>query len=311
MSQVSVIRRLFSTMVNTTQSPVRKTLHTHGITLSFLCWDGPTITEQGESGDSQPAPEPPSPVLLLHGLADHAGVWQALATGLSANHPVIAPDLRGHGESSKADGGYDCDQILADLTALMDHLDLSSVHVVAHSWSAKLACIWAARSPEKLKRLVLVDPAFTGKFPEWTRFSFPFFYRVLPFLKMMGPFQRYEEAETQAKELKQYTGWSVLQSRVFQDSIEQKTDGTWGSKFCIAARDGVFEDFTQVAGLTAPISVPTLFIRPTQGLNRSALQLRPYRQYIPQLTLEAVEGNHWAFLVDPESVNPKIAQFLR
>ena len=110
--------------------------------------------------------------------------------------------------------------------------------------------------------------------------------------------------------LKQYTGWSTLQANVFQDSIEQTADGTWSSKFCVAARDGVFEDFTQVAGLTAPVSIPTLFIRPTQGLNRSGLQLKPYRQFISQLTIQEVEGNHWAFLVNPESVDSKIAQFL-
>ena len=290
------------TTLNTITTPTRKTFHTGEIELSYLEWSAAVQMEAGQNAKS--------PVLLLHGLADHAGVWEPLATMLASTHPVVAPDLRGHGNSSKPDNGYDCDRILADLSSLMDHLGWASAHIIGHSWSAKLACIWATRHPEKFNRLVLVDPAFTGKFPGWTRITFPLFYRLLPFLKMMGPFKSYDDAETQAKALKQYRGWSDHQVRVFQDSIEQQADGTWKSKFCMAARDGVFEDFTQVAGLNGTIHTPTLFIRPQQGLNRSNAQLSAYQRSISQLTIETVPGNHWAFLVEPESINQKVSQFL-
>lgn len=287
--------------LNTVVHCQRKTLHTDSIDLSYLEWSPGSGAEK--EGDR-------TPILLLHGLADHAGVWAMLAPVLATHHPVVAPDLRGHGDSSKPDSGYDCDQILADLTTLMDHLGWSSAHIIGHSWSAKLACIWATRHPEQFQRLVLIDPAFTGKFPGWTRVTFPLFYRVLPFLKMMGPFSSYEDAKTQAQTLKQYKGWTEHQQQVFQASIEQKTDGRWGSKFCEAARDGVFEDFTQVAGLTGTIPIPTLFIRPEKGLNRSNAQLTPYKRSIPNLRIETVPSNHWAFLLEPTIVNEKIADFL-
>ena len=126
--------------LNTIATPNRKTFHTGEIDLSYLEWSPSTVQTRSEASDH-------TPILLLHGLDDHAGVWESLATALVSSRPVVAPDLRGHGNSSKPNDGYDCDRILADLTALMEHLGWTSAHVIGHSWSAKLACIWATRHP--------------------------------------------------------------------------------------------------------------------------------------------------------------------
>ena len=88
----------------------------------------------------------------------------------------------------------------------------------------------------------------------------PILYRVLPFLKIMRSFDSYEAAEKLARQLKQYRGWTPLQQQVFQASIEEKSDGTWSSKFIVPARDRIFQEVMQVAGLTQPIEIPTLFI---------------------------------------------------
>ena len=302
-------------------APQRKTARLNGIDLSYLEWAIASTPAQipppSRSGDptSVASPLPVSdshhPVLLLHGLADHAGIWQHLGSHLGLTHSVVAPDLRGHGDSSKPEQGYAYTDIIADLTALMDHLGWPSAHIVGHSWSGKIACIWATQNSERFKSLVLIDPAFTGRFPRWTRITFPLFYRILPFLKTMGPFTHYDEAEQQAKTLKQYQGWSSFQETVFKDSMMQQPDGSWQSKFCVAARDGVFDDFTQVAALTAPITVPTLFVRPEQGLNPRSFQLKPYRTFIEPLKIQSVPGNHWAFLVNPEPTNQIVSRFLR
>jgi pimeloyl-ACP methyl ester carboxylesterase len=66
----------------------------------------------------------------------------------------------------------------------------------------------------------------------------------------------------------------------------------------------------QVAGLTQVLEMPTLFIQPEQGLNRFQWQLAPYRQYLANLTIQSVPGNHWPFLVEPEAFNEAIANFL-
>ena len=249
--------------------------------------------------------------MFLHGLADHGLVWQSLAESLSDRYLCIAPDLRGHGESSKPpEPDYDSQILAADLETLTHHLKLDSVHVVAHSWAAKAALIWARQQPQRIRSLVLVDPFFVNRFPRFSRPIFPILYRTLPFLKVMGPFPTYKAAVAVAQTLKQYRGWSPLQAMAFQAGMEQKSDGRWGSKFAIAARNGVFLDTLQRAGLTAAIDTPTSLMLPKKGLNRSNFQLKPYKQYLNCLTLTPIPGNHWPHLVEPQAFNQAVADSL-
>ncbi len=274
-------------------NPVRQTLALPDIQLSYLEWN------QGKE-----------PLLLLHGLADHALVWLSLGETLADRYHIIAPDMRGHGDSSKPDEGYTFADAIADLEALMNHLGWSSVHVVGHSWSGKIALIWARQHPERLRSMVLVDPIFVWKMPSVMKVTFPLLYRVLPFLQGMGPFESYEQALAQARGLNLYQGWSSLQQQVFQAGIEQKSDGRWGSKFVIPARDQIFEEVMRVAGFTEPIDIPTLFIQPEKGVNRTNWQLKPYKTYLKNLRICNVPGNHWPFLVEPEAFNQTVQAFL-
>ncbi|MDH6097579.1 alpha/beta hydrolase [Anabaenopsis sp. FSS-46] len=273
--------------------PFRQTLSKSDIELSYLEW------KQAEE-----------PLLLLHGLADNALVWSSLGDDLAPQYHIVAPDMRGHGESSKPEDDYTFASAIADLEALMDHLGWSSTHVVSHSWTGKLAAIWARKNPQRLRSMVLVDPIFIWKMPSLLRLTFPLLYRYLSFLKGMGPFASYSEAEAQARQLKQYQGWSTLQQNVFQGGIEQKPDGSWGSKFTIAARDRIFADVMCVPGFISPVDTPTLFIQPEQGLNRLNWQIKPYKTYLNNLRLCQVPGNHWPFLTEPEAFNRTVAAFL-
>ncbi|WP_199332992.1 MULTISPECIES: alpha/beta fold hydrolase [Nostocaceae] len=271
----------------------RQTLVKSDIQLSYLEWN------QGQE-----------PLLLLHGLGDHALVWSSLGAYLATDYHIVAPDMRGHGESSKPEKDYSFESAIADLEALMDKLGWSSAHVVSHSWTGKLAVIWARQNPQRVRSMVLVDPIFIWKMPEFFKATFPFLYRFLSFLKGMGPFASYVEAEQIARQLNQYQGWNELQQQVFQGGIEQKPDGSWGSKFTIAARDGIFEDVMRVPGFINPIDTPALFVKSDKGLNRQEWQLKPYKNNLKNLRLCQVPGNHWPFLTEPDSFNRTVAAFL-
>ncbi|HAG79649.1 MAG TPA: alpha/beta hydrolase, partial [Cyanobacteria bacterium UBA12227] len=123
--------------------PLRQTLSLPDIQLSYLEWN------QGQE-----------PLLLLHGLADHALVWSSLGDYLANRYHIIAPDMRGHGESSKPENNYTFDCAIADLEALMNHVGWSSAHIIGHSWTGKLAAIWARENPKRLRSMILVDPIF-------------------------------------------------------------------------------------------------------------------------------------------------------
>ena len=272
----------------------RKVVKLSKVELSYLEW------QQGTE-----------PLLLLHGLADHALVWSSLGDYLSKDYQIIAPDLRGHGDSSKPEKGYKFSDYIDDLNELMSYFGWNSAHILSHSWSAKLATIWATQQPERFKDLILIDPFFIDKMPSVFKVTFPILYKLLPFLKAMGPFNSYEQAENLARTLKQYQGWTPLQQQVFKLGIEEKDHGKWGSKFIKQARDEIFEEVMKYAGLTQTIKIPTLFIKPEKGLNRTAWQMKPYKTYLTHLKIVEVPGNHWAFLVEPLPFNETVKTFLK
>ncbi|MCA2643899.1 MAG: alpha/beta hydrolase [Microcystis aeruginosa Ma_QC_Ch_20071001_S25] len=273
--------------------PQRQTFTSNSMEISYLQW-----SDRG------------MPLLLLHGMADHALVWSSLGDYLSSNYQVIAPDLRGHGESGKPATGYHFQDYIGDLRALINHLGWTQAHILGHSWSAKIAAIWATQQPEVFKSLILVDPFFIDKMPSWIRITFPILYQVLPFLKITRSFDSYQSIEAIARQLKQYKGWSNLQQEVFKNAIEQKADGSWSSKFTLSARGEIFEDVMGFAGLTKTLDIPSLLILPQQGLNRTAWQIQSYKRYLTSLEIKKIPGNHWAFLGEPEIFNQAVAEFL-
>lgn len=292
-------------MQNTAQ---RHSFRRGEIEISYLEWNCPAKLSNGESLEG--SNHFLKPLLLLHGLADCAVVWSSLGRYLAEEYHIIAPDLRGHGESSKPESGYNSEELVADLSALMAHLGWEKAHILGHSWGGKLAAIWASRYPQYFSSLILVDPFYVDRLPSWLRITFPLLYRVLPFLQGMGPFASEAAAEKLAQSLKQYRQWTTLQQQAFRASIEPKRDGTWGSKFTVAARDRIFTDVMQQSGLTKQLAIPSLLIQPTAGLNRTQWQLKPYRRYLSPLEIEQVSGNHWVFLVNPDEFNRVVAEFL-
>lgn len=270
-----------------------KTFTYNNITLTYREWN------QGKT-----------PLLLLHGLADHGGVWEQLGDNLQTDYHVIAPDLRGHGNSSKPTTGYFSEDIITDLTQLMNDLGWEKAHILGHSWTGKLIPYWATLHPERFLSMIIVDPFYIGQLPQWMTITFPFLYKVLPFLKIVGEFESYDIVESIARQLKQYQGWSPLQEKVFQYSVEKLENGRYRSKFVTQARDEVFTDVMLKAGLWKPLDIPTLFIKPQEGLNRAEWQWKLFKQYIPQLTFKEVTGNHWAFLMYPEEFQQVVKSFL-
>ena len=101
-----------------------------------------------------------TPILALHGLASSANWYERLAARLSVKHRIIAPDQRGHGQTTQAPTGYDWQTLAADAIRVLDHLGLEQAAVLGHSWGGNVAINVAARFPERVSRLVMIDGGF-------------------------------------------------------------------------------------------------------------------------------------------------------
>jgi pimeloyl-ACP methyl ester carboxylesterase len=97
-------------------------------------------------------------LLLIHGTRDHAHSWDWTARRLQDRYHVIAPDLRGHGDSQWSLGSvYMPAEFVYDLAQLIHQQQLAPVRIVAHSLGAIVALRYAGIHPELVERLVIVD----------------------------------------------------------------------------------------------------------------------------------------------------------
>lgn len=107
-----------------------------------------------------------TPVVLLHGFAETSRMWTPLIEPLSKNHSVIAPDLRGAGESDKPEGSYDKKTMAADIHALVQSLGHKRVKIVGHDIGLMVAYAYAAQYPSEVESIVLMD-AFLPGIGDW------------------------------------------------------------------------------------------------------------------------------------------------
>jgi len=103
-------------------------------------------------------PEAP-PVVLLHGWPQHWWCWRGVIPQLARTHRVHAVDLRGHGWTEVAQGGYDKEQLATDLLATLDALGLERAFVAGHDWGGWTAQLAALRAPERLRGVALLNIA--------------------------------------------------------------------------------------------------------------------------------------------------------
>jgi pimeloyl-ACP methyl ester carboxylesterase len=103
------------------------------------------------------------PVVLLHGWPQSWYEWRKVIPGLAARFRVIAPDLRGLGESSRPADGYDKKTVGGDVWRLVhDVLGLDAFYLVGHDWGGPTAYAVAAAHPDAVRKLVILDVTIPG-----------------------------------------------------------------------------------------------------------------------------------------------------
>jgi pimeloyl-ACP methyl ester carboxylesterase len=102
------------------------------------------------------------PVVLLHGYAETSHMWRPLMPRLANTHTVIAPDLRGAGQSSKPPDGYTKAAMARDIRAVARKLGYERIRIAGHDIGLMVAYAYAAQYPNEVDRIVLMDAFLPG-----------------------------------------------------------------------------------------------------------------------------------------------------
>ncbi|OJW60707.1 MAG: alpha/beta hydrolase [Sphingobacteriales bacterium 50-39] len=109
------------------------------------------------------------PLVLVHGFGQNWYMWNRLLPELSKYFTVIAPDLRGVGESDKPDSGYDKKTMATDIHELVKKLGYQSVNLAGHDIGLMVAYAYAAQFGSEVKKLALMDALLPGVEPVWSQ----------------------------------------------------------------------------------------------------------------------------------------------
>jgi pimeloyl-ACP methyl ester carboxylesterase len=118
-----------------------------------------------------------APLVLLHGWPETWYAWRKVMPQLAARYTVIAPDMRGFGDSSRPAGGYDRKTMASDIRNLMRRLGYDRALLAGHDWGGSTAVAYATTWPDEVRRLVVIEAQPRGPWTEQDPgFREPWFY---------------------------------------------------------------------------------------------------------------------------------------
>jgi pimeloyl-ACP methyl ester carboxylesterase len=251
-----------------------------------------------------------SPVVLLHGYAETSHMWIPVLPQLAESHTVIVPDLRGAGESSKPESGYDKKNMAVDIHDLVTSLGFKRAGVVGHDIGLMVAYAYAAQFPQETERLVLMD-AFLPGIGDWKnvwlmRDLWHFhFYGKVPLELVQGRERIYFEhfwndfaadpKHSVPEEDRQFYAAAYAQPGGMRAGFEY---------FRNFERDA--QDFAQLG--TTPLSMPVLVLTGEKASGNTLIDQA--RLVASNVDGRIIKGSgHWLMEEAPQAVIPALAAF--
>jgi pimeloyl-ACP methyl ester carboxylesterase len=102
------------------------------------------------------------PVILMHGYAQNSHMWRPTMRELAKTHLVVAPDLRGFGDTTHAESGYDKKSMAVDVHELAKKLGIARAAIAGHDIGLMVAYAYAAQYPDEVTRVALLDAFIPG-----------------------------------------------------------------------------------------------------------------------------------------------------
>ena len=253
------------------------------------------------------------PVILLHGFPEFWWSWRYQILPLAAaGFRVIAPDMRGYNTSDKPTGvrAYRIGNLVSDIGGLVRALGYEKTHLVAHDWGGVVGWAVAAKRPELVDRLVIMNaphPALlVRELRNWSQLkkSWYVFAFQLPWL----PENRIQKTNTLTRS---FRGWSRRREHFDDDAIARYADAVRQPGAATAMVNYYRAGFRALPERLAPIRAKTLLVWGMQDRALGPNLLVGLEPHVVDLRIERIaEASHWVAQDAPEKVNALLLEFL-
>jgi pimeloyl-ACP methyl ester carboxylesterase len=243
------------------------------------------------------------PLLLVHGGRDHCRSWDWVAEELRADWHIIAPDLRGHGDSAwSPDGNYGLDAMVYDLAQLIHQNGLSPVTIVAHSLGGNISTRYTGLYPETVRKLVSIEGLGPSPKVIAERDAVPFadrWRRWIADKRIAAGRQpkRYETIDDALARMQTENSYLTdAQARHLTiHGINRNEDGTWSWKFDNHLNIWPFDDIprAEIEALWAAIICPTLLLYGAKSFASNPAGDGRLAHFKSARVIEFEDAGHW------------------
>jgi non-heme chloroperoxidase len=260
------------------------------------------------------------PIVFIHGIGGDYRMWDNQIASLSAGYRAISYSRRSsYPNQSEGDiRGTNAETNSDDLLELFGQLDLSSAHIVGHSYGGSIAAYFAYKHPEKVRSLVLIEPALISVFIENPNSAKErlFFLLIHPSIALaLLDFARKLNPSLKALEMKD----SKEAARIFVDGIQNRS-GSF-EELPENFRNIVIDNVMTIHDLEAKqpvfkkaqirqIKVPTLIVKGETSHKILRDIADSLSRLLPNVRLEVIDSGHFPQFEKPEILNLKILDFL-
>lgn len=256
-------------------------------------------------------------VVLVHGLHDHCRTWDDLVPSLLPDAHVIAPDLRGHGDSEWVKGaGYSYLDYVYDLHQLIQQSNLAPVTLIGHSLGGAIAALFAGIYPELVAKLVVIEGI-----GDWSRFAepMPVQQRVRNWVAdvqgLAGRLPRRYDSLDHAYQRMQGANPQLADDQALHLTVHgsnQNEDGTFSWKYDNYTHNFVSSGFTQEEMFTLwqQIQSPVLILIADDGLEHRIGHDGTETFFADHELHEIADAGHWTYHDQPEAVLSVMQPFL-
>ena len=272
------------------QEPMMIRAKGDGIEIQLAVWEGKGI-----------------PVICVHGLTANCRCWDLMVRPLVGRHRVLALDLRGRGLSDKPATGYSEEHHLKDLECVMDDLHLKKAFLMGHSLGGYISMGFAARNPQRVAGLILIDAGGDLSQEHWGRVA----AAIKPSIdRLEMTFPSVDAYLNLMKQVPFLRPWSDDIEAYFRYDLVESQEGV---RSRIQA-EHIREEITNKHGTPAgqyykDLKCPVLILRATDGILAANDILLPGKSVekmlgeIPDARVVDITGtNHYSILFQP---NPK------
>lgn len=253
------------------------------------------------------------PVLLLHGWPQTWYEWRYVISHLAKHYYVIAPDLRGLGDSTKPLLGYDKKTIANDIWLFLnEHLSIRKVFLVGHDWGGPIAFALSVAHPNEVRRLTIVDTIIPGDGTD--NFTGSRWYHAFHWIPDLP------ESLTQKREQIYleyfYRNWGARPNVLSDEAISEylrtyRQPGAMraGFNYYRAIPQDIADN--QAALARGKLKMPVLFITGNKGRARGAKQALEAARRVAEdaRCYEIADCGHWIPEEKPEELSQKLIDF--